>query len=358
MKKRYLILEDGTSFEGVSFGSDATKTGELIITSNINGYQETITNPIYHNQIVAFSQSSIGNIGINRKNYESIFSSIQGVVVNEYTDISINHLKNLSLDTFLIQREIPGIQGIDTRQLMKHINKNGVMKASIVDVNDEHAFNQLNATVLNNQQIQSVAINKPYLIPGSGKTIIVLDFGLKEGILRQLSKRNCNIVVLPWNTNFQDIINLDPEGIVLSTGPGDPLEVDEEILKTIKLIQTKIPLFAMGLGHELFALANGAKIIKLGIGHHGSNHPIKKIITNQIIYANQSQDYAVESDSINFKNLITTYVDLINGTVQGLRHREFPAFTVQFSPDGAAGPNDSADIFDEFLESINSKRGQ
>lgn len=352
MTKRYLILNDGTSFVGKSIGAESTVTGEIVMNTNLNGYQESITDPIYHNQIVAFSQPSIGNIGINRKNYESILTSAKGIVIHHSEDISTSYLKKISLDSFLTQRNIPGITDIDTRYLLKYIMKHDIAKASLVDVNDEHAFDQLNAAVLSNQQIQQVATPKPYLVPGNGKTVAILDFGLKEGIVRQLAQRDCNVIVLPFDTSYQEIIDLDPEGIILSTGPGSPHEIDDSVLTTINQLEHALPVFGMGLGHELLAMANGASVYRMKLGHHGSNHPIKKIITNQIIYANQAQDYAVDPDSIDTSKLIVTYIDLINGTVQGIRHRDYPAFSVQFSPDGSSGPTDSIDLFDEFLESI------
>ncbi|MBW1605582.1 carbamoyl phosphate synthase small subunit [Lactobacillus sp. Sy-1] len=356
MTKRYLILEDGSSYPGEAFGALATTTGEIIINSNMMGYQESITNPIYHNQIIVFTQPTIGNVGINHKSYESIVTSIKGVITREYSDTTLNHQHKQSLDTFLKQHEIPGIEGIDTRELAHRITKKGTMKASIVDVDDEHAFDQLNATVLTNQQVSQVATPKPYPNPGNGFNIIVIDFGLKQGILRRLDERDCNVVVVPWDTSVERILSLDPDGIVISTGPGNPADLPKSIIKTIQSLQTQFPLLAIGLGHELFAIANNAKVYKLETEHHGSNHPVRKIITNQVIYVSQAQGYAVDYDSIDRNTLITTYIDLYNGTVQGLRHRDYPAFSVQFSPDGEPGPTIASDIFDEFLENIGSQR--
>ncbi|MEJ6400624.1 carbamoyl phosphate synthase small subunit [Nicoliella lavandulae] len=356
MTKRYLILEDGSAYPGEAFGALATTTGEIIINSNMMGYQESITNPIYHNQIIVFTQPTIGNVGINHKSYESIITSIKGVITREYSDTILNHRHKQSLDTFLKQHEIPGISGIDTRELAHRITKHGTMKASIVDVDDEHAFDQLNATVLTNQQVTQVATPKPYPNPGDGFNIIVIDFGLKQGILRKLDERGCNVVVVPWDTTVQTIQSLDPDGIVISTGPGNPADLPKSIISTIQQLQTEFPLLAIGLGHELFALANHATVYKLANEHHGSNHPVRKIITNQVIYVSQAQGYAVDYKSINRDTLITTYIDLYNGTVQGLRHRDYPAFSVQFSPDGEPGPTVAADIFDEFLENIGSQR--
>lgn len=276
------------------------------------------------------------------------------MVVRDITDISKNRQRSLSLDQFLKQHNIPGISGIDTRHLIRQINQTGTIKAV--------------SWTLRRPRLRSVArhgVNEPasgascYAAaipkPESGYNVVVIDFGLKHGILRQLSKRDCNVTVLPWNASAQDIINLDPDGVLLSTGPGSPLDLPESVLDMIRTIQERIPLFAIGLGHELFALANGSEITKLKLSHHGANHPIRKIITNEIIYAMESEEYVVDPDSVDRDRLITTYLDLIDGSIQGLRHRDYPAFSVQFFPDGAPGPDDSVDLFDEFVEIMGTR---
>ncbi|MFC6274975.1 carbamoyl phosphate synthase small subunit [Levilactobacillus tangyuanensis] len=358
MAKRYLILEDGSAYAGEGFGAGATTSGEVITNLSLLGYQEIITNQIYHNQILIFSQPAIGNVGINHDSYESILPTAKGMVVRDVTNISTNRLSRLSLDEFLQQHNIPGISGIDTRHLIRKLrHMDGPVKGSIVDVADAHAFDQLNATVLTNRQVDQVATPKPYPNPDTGKNVVVIDFGLKHGILRQLSERRCNVTVLPWTASAQDVLNLDPDGVLLSTGPGSPLDLGEGVLEMIRTIQAEIPLFAIGLGHELFALANGASLRPLPVEYHGSSHPIRRIITNDIIYAAQGQGYAVDDKTIDRDRLITTYVDLINGTVQGLRHRDYPAFSVQFFTDGAPGPHESRDLFDEFMEAMTAREG-
>jgi carbamoyl-phosphate synthase small subunit len=355
MTQRFLILEDGSAFAGEGFGAGATTTGELVFNTSMLGYQEIVTNQVYHNQIIVFSQPIIGSIGIAHDGYESILPTAKGMVVRDVSAISKNRQRSLSLDQFLKQHNIPGISGIDTRHLVRLIQQKGTMKGSIVDVADDHAFDQLHATVLTNQQVAQVATPRPYPNPNQGDNVVVIDFGLKHGILRQLSRRNCNVTVLPWDTDAQSVINLDPDGVILSTGPGSPLDLPESVLEMIRVIQERIPLFAIGLGHELFALANGSEVKALPVAHHGANHPIRKIITNEIIYAMEGQEYVVDPDSIDRDRLITTYVDIIDGSVQGLRHRDYPAFSVQFFPDGAPGPNDSVDLFDEFMEIMGTR---
>lgn len=354
--KRYLILSDGTSYAGQAFGSLATTTGEIITNSTMNGYQEIITNQVHHNQIIVFTQPSIGNTGLEQNAYESILPSAKGVVVREYENLATDHLKRISLDRYLKQHGIPGIYGIDTRQLRHHLQKNGTLTASIVDVNDEHAFDQLTATVLTNQQVSQVATPKPYPNPGEGDNVVVVDFGLKHGILRELAKRNCNVTVVPWDTSSERILDLDPDGVVLSTGPGSPNNLPDSVLTMIQEIQSAIPLMAIGLGHQLFGRANGATVISLPVEHHGSNHPIKEIITNEIFYADQEQGYELDTTSVNHSKLFITYIDVINGSIQGLRHRDYPAFSVEFLPDGAPGPKDRVDLFDDFIEMMAVRR--
>ncbi|KRM91740.1 carbamoyl phosphate synthase small subunit [Fructilactobacillus florum] len=356
MEKRYLILDDGTSFLGEGFGDLSNTTGELIINTDLNGYQEAITDPVYHNQIIMFTQPSIGNIGTNPQNYESIITSAKGIVVNQREDINQSPLKAQNLSEFLRERQIPGIWKIDTRALRQYVQSHHVQKASIVNTNDEHAFDQLTAAVLSNQQIQAVATPKPYLVPGSGMTIVVIDLGLRESIIRQLAKLNCNIIVVPWDTDFKGIISLAPEGVVISSGPGAPEEIDNTVLETIIKLQPCLPLFGIGLGHELIAIANGATVTKMASGVHGNHHPIRQIITNDILYADQSQTYQIERQSIDNNRLIITFVDLINNSIQGLRSRDYPTFSVQFSPEGTSGIDSGLDLFAEFTESILVRR--
>lgn len=222
--ERLLILEDGTVFEGKAFGADASVFGEIVFTTSMTGYQETITDQSFNGQIITFTYPMVGNYGVNRDDYESISPTCKGVVVKEHARVASNWRNQMTLDSFLKQKGIPGISGIDTRALTRKIREVGTMKASIVDAGDsfEHAFDQLKATVLATNQVQQVSTNKPYPSPGTGRKVIVIDFGLKHSILRELSKRNCNLTVLPYNTDAETILALSPDGVMLTNGPGDP----------------------------------------------------------------------------------------------------------------------------------------
>lgn len=351
--KRYLILADGTVFTGQGFGMPLTTTGEIVFNTGMTGYQETITDQSYNGQIIAFTAPLIGNHGINRSDYESIAPTCKGVIVNELNQEQADISGQMSLDEFLKRRQIPGISGIDTRALVRRLRQAGTMKASIVDTPDEHAFDQLHALVMPKNQVQQVSTTKPYPSPGEGRNVVVIDLGLKYSLLRELTKRQCNLIVLPYNTKAQTVLDLAPDGVIFSDGPGDPRDVPEA-LAIIQGIQGKIPLFGVCLGHQLLALANGAEVYKMTYGHRGANHPVREIATGKIDFTTQNHGYAVVPQSIRQAHLLVTHIDVNDQTIEGLRHRNYPAFSVQFLPNASPGPHDAAHLFDEFIEMIDA----
>ncbi|KRM26050.1 carbamoyl-phosphate synthase [Limosilactobacillus panis DSM 6035] len=333
--------------------------GEVVFNTSMTGYQEIITNQIYNNQILIFTQPNIGSYGIQRNIYETIVPTIKGVVVRSLFNVATNNVRRLTLDQYLKQMNIPGISNVDTRAIVHKLRAAGKpLKGSIVPVPDDHAFDQLHATVLTSQQVAQVATPKPYPNPGVGKSVVVIDFGLKNGVLRQLSRRKCNVTVLPYTATTDEILRLDPDGVVLSTGPGDPNKLKSSVLKIIREVEAKIPLFAIGLGHELFAMANGAQVKRLPVEHHGMNHPLHEIVTDHIVYATQGGGFQVDRTTIDRSKLFITYVDMLDNSIQGLRHRQYPAFSVQFFPDGAPGPDETNGLFDEFIEIMNRREAQ
>ena len=352
MVKRYLILEDGTVFEGTGFGAPAVTFGEIVFNTAMAGYQEIITNPIYHNQIVVFTQPNVGNSLVRSNVYESIEPPIKGVVVRDLANITAKKGRHrMTLDQYLNSINVPGITNIDTRALIRKLRKlGGTVRGSIVPVADDHAFDQLHATVLISQQVAQVATPKPYPNPGVGRSIVVIDFGLKNGILRELSRRKCNITVLPYTATVEQIMRLDPDGVVLSSGPGDPHSLKKSVIKMIQELQEGCHYLELVWGHELFAMANGVQVAQVPVEIHGMNHPIKEIITDHVVYASQGAGFQIKRESVNRENLFITYVDMLTGAVQGLRHRRYPAFSVQFFPDGAPGPDETDPLFDEFME--------
>ncbi len=354
--KRWLILEDGTYFEGEGFGAETNVYGEIVFTTSMTGYQETITDQSFNGQIITFTYPMVGNYGINRDDYESIAPTCKGVVVKEHARRASNWRNLISLDEFLKRKDIPGIAGIDTRALTRKIRQHGTMKASIVSEEDfTHAYDQLKAVVLPTNQVEQVSTSKPYPSPGIGHNVVVIDFGLKHSILRELSNRNCNLTVLPYNTPAETILELAPDGVMLTNGPGDPKDVPEAI-EMIQQIQGKVPIFGICLGHQLFALANGADTYKLKFGHRGLNHPVREIATGRIDFTSQNHGYAVDENSIDPEQLLITHVEVNDGTVEGVRHKKYPAFTVQFHPDAAPGPHDALHLFDEFIEMMDAEK--
>lgn len=347
--RRYLILEDGTSFPGEGFGASIVTTGEIVMQMAMTGYQATITDKVNTGKIIAFASPLIGTVGINRDDYESINPAIKGVVVSNYTDTSGHFASKMSLDQYLKNLRIPAISGIDTRALSRHLASNGAMKASIVDADDEHAFDQLRALVLPRNYVQQVSTAKPYPSPATGKNVVVVDFGLKHSLLRAFAVRHCNLTIVPADTTAAEIISLSPDGVVLTDGPGDPKDV-RSAEKMVQGIQSKLPLLAIGLGHEIFARANGATTIRLTNEHHGINFPVREVATRRVDITTQNHSFAVDPASIESDKLLLTHENVIDGSVEGLRHRLYPAFSVQFQPEGAPGSRDGDHVITEFME--------
>ncbi|AIE59588.1 carbamoyl phosphate synthase small subunit [Bacillus methanolicus] len=357
--KKQLILEDGTIFIGEGFGSDANKTGEVVFNTGMTGYQEILSDPSYCGQIVTLTYPLIGNYGINRDDFESISPAISGLVVKEAAEFPSNWRSELSLDQFLKLKNIPGIAGIDTRKLTRIIRKYGTLKGAICSMNEDadEILERLRALQLRNDQVKQVSTKTPYPSPGRGKRIVLVDFGMKHGILRELNKRDCDVVVVPYHTTAEEILNLSPDGVMLSNGPGDPKDVPEAI-EMIRGILGKVPLFGICLGHQLFALASGANTVKMKFGHRGSNHPVKDLKTGKVALTSQNHGYTVEKESIKETRLEVTHIALNDGTIEGLKHLDFPAFTVQYHPEASPGPEDANNLFDKFLQMIEMEKGE
>lgn len=349
--KRLLILEDGTYFEGTGFGAPEIATGEVVFTTGMSGYQEVLTDPSFKGQMVLFTYPTIGNYGINRDDFESMEPACSGVIVKDFARVASNWRSQMTLDEFLKQKGIPGIAGIDTRALTKKIRETGTIKGSIIDVTSdlEHELDQLKATVLSTSQVADVSTSRAYSIPGVGKNVVVVDFGMKHSILRELVSRKCGVTVVPYNYTAEQILALSPDGVMLSNGPGNPKDV-LEATKMIQEIQGKLPIFGICLGHQLLSLANGADTFKLTYGHRGSNHPVREIASNNIYFTSQNHGYAVSKESLAKTELMMTHIEINDETVEGVKHKKYPSFSVQFHPDAAPGPHDAVSLFDEFIE--------
>ncbi|KRM19003.1 carbamoyl-phosphate synthase small chain [Ligilactobacillus hayakitensis DSM 18933 = JCM 14209] len=355
--KRLLILEDGSIFEGEGFGSQVNSTGEVVVTTAMNGYQEIVSSPIAANQIIVFTTPVLGIYGTSNDSLESLQPVCKGVVCHSYTD-SISENSTKSFSEYLSDQGIPAISGIDTRKLTKKIIKHGgIIKGSIIDANNDiqHAFDQLNATVLSDQVVDNVSTSKPYPNPDIGRNIVLIDFGVKHSVLRQLSRMSCNVTVVPYETSFKQIENLSPDGIILSNGPGNPNVLDKQV-ETIQELQKYYPILAIGLGHQLLALANGAEVKQLKNARRGSNFPILEIATNRLITVSEEHSYTVDPTSLDRKQVIITHTDLSRKHIEGFKSRQYPAISVQFEPEGAPGPNDAIDIFYDFMYLIDVRK--
>ncbi|MGX4669162.1 glutamine-hydrolyzing carbamoyl-phosphate synthase small subunit [Cerasibacillus sp. JNUCC 74] len=353
MNNRQLVLEDGTVFIGEGFGSERKTTGEIVFNTGMTGYQEIITDPSYCGQIVMMTYPLCGNYGINRDDKETVTPFIHGFVAKEVTDYPSNFRSEETLHSYLKANDIPGISGIDTRKLTKIIRNYGTMKAKITDLSEdtEKIVKQLQVTEFPIDQVKKTSTLKPYVVPGRGKRVVVVDCGMKHGILRELTKRNCHITVVPYNYNANQILRLKADGLLLTNGPGNPKHVPETI-EMVKQVLGKIPIFGICLGHQLLGLACGADTEKLKFGHRGSNHPVKDIKTDKTYITSQNHSYAITKQSLTTTELELTHIALNDGTVEGMRHTVYPAFSVQYHPESSPGPEDTSYLFDTFLELI------
>ena len=355
MKKIKLVLETGDEYIGESIGFDIDhifSLGELVFNTSMTGYQEILSDPSYCDQMVVMTYPLIGNYGVNKDDFESLSPALKGMIVRECPKEGSNWRNEYSLRELLKRFKIPGIAGIDTRELTKKIRDKGVMKAVMVPLN----FSRENVLALfekniGNDQIERVSTKNPIHFPGEGKRIILMDFGYKKNILRSLMKRNCDVVVVPWNASVEVIQSYRPQGILLSNGPGNPKDVPT-VIPVIKELQKLYPMFSICMGHQLFALANGCDTEKLKFGHRGGNHPVKDLSLGKVFMSSQNHGYSVTTDSVTNSELEVTQINLNDNTIEGLKHKTLPAFSVQYHPEACPGPEDTAWLFDDFLSSI------
>ncbi|MCO6334022.1 carbamoyl phosphate synthase small subunit [Staphylococcus epidermidis] len=350
LEKRYLVLEDGSYYEGYRLGSDDLSIGEIVFNTAMTGYQETISDPSYTGQIITFTYPLIGNYGINRDDFESLTPKLNGVVVKEASTHPSNFRHQKTLHETLAQYHIPGISGVDTRSITRKIRNYGVLRAGFTDNKDniQELVEHLKTAELPRDEVQTVSTKTPYVSTGSDLSVVLLDFGKKQNIVRELNLRGCNVTVVPYDTSAEEILSMSPDGVMLSNGPGDPDEVDVA-LDMIRGILGKIPFFGICLGHQLFALSQGATSFKMKFGHRGANHPVKDLRTGKIDITSQNHGYSIDRDSLKNTDLEVTHIALNDGTVEGLRHKKLPAFSVQYHPEARPGPSDSNYLFDEFI---------
>lgn len=350
--KAYLILEDGTVFEGNSIGSQKEIISEIVFNTSMTGYLEVLTDPSYAGQAVCMTYPLIGNYGINLEDTESRGSFVDGFIVHEIAKFPSNFRCEDTLINYLVKNNITGISDIDTRALTIILREKGTMNGMITTNSDydlEEVLPRIKAFKAKDV-VSLVTTPEKYELEGTGKRVALLDFGAKASIAKNLNKRGCNVIVYPADTKAEEIINDKPDGIMLSNGPGDPKDNVEIIKEIKKLYDTNIPIFAICLGHQLMALATGANTKKLKYGHRGGNHPVKDLINNKVYITSQNHGYYVEEASLDPKVAIPAFVNVNDKTNEGLKYVNKNIFTVQFHPEACPGPLDSGYLFDMFIK--------
>ena len=369
MNLAVLALEDGTVFEGRSFGAPVERTGEVVFNTGMTGYQEVFTDPSYTGQIVVLTYPQIGNYGANAYDCESKSPYIEGLVVREFSELTSNWRADEAANQFLANAGVPIVSGIDTRKLVRHLRSRGVMRGVLSSVSTDAA-----ALVKKARQSPSMAgldlanvvstkqryewsnsvepCSPSDLIRATAEPrhhVVAYDFGIKRNILRHLVHSGCKVTVVPASTSAEDVLSLKPNGVFLSNGPGDPEPLTGAAAQVRKLVG-KVPIFGICLGHQILGLALGGKTYKLKFGHRGANHPVINKVTNRVEITSHNHGFAVDPDSLNLNDLEITHINLNDETLEGFRHKNHPVFCVQYHPEAAPGPHDSHYLFDDFVK--------
>ena len=375
MNSAILALEDGTVFEGRSFGAPAERSGEVVFNTALTGYQEVFTDPSYAGQIVILTNPQIGNYGTSREDNESARPFIEGLVVREFSSIASNWRSDDEAGDFLTRHDIPVVSGLDTRALVRHLRALGVMRGVLSATESDagrlvekaRSIPKMAGLDLASRvtTAERYAWDKPVeacspsdLVgrPAEPRfNVVAYDFGIKHNILRRLVQVGCRVTVVPALTSAEDVLALKPDGIFLSNGPGDPEPLTTEIENIRKLIGKK-PIFGICLGQQLLGLALGGKTYKLKFGHRGANHPVRNELTKRVEITSHNHGFAVDPDSLNAADIEITHVNLNDQTLEGFRHRHHPVFCVQYHPEAAPGPHDSHYLFEDFVKLMEQPR--
>jgi carbamoyl-phosphate synthase small subunit len=376
----YLVLEDGTIFQGCSIGAQGSTVGEVVFNTSMTGYQEILTDPSYRKQIVTLTYPHIGNVGVNSEDWESEHVHAAGLVIRDSSMISSSWRSQQTLEDYLTEHNIVAIADIDTRSLTRRLREKGALSGVIVsgqvdpqeyveqaqsfaglkgmDLAKEvttanaYAWNQSTwaSEALNTATINNVSNGRPF-------KVVALDFGVKHNILRILQDLGCEIQVVPAQSSYEEVMAYQPEGVFLSNGPGDPEPCDYAINMIKQCVSAQLPTFGICLGHQLFALACGANTVKMKFGHHGANHPVKDIDSGQVMISSQNHGFAVDESSLP-ETLIATHRSLFDDSLQGIRHRDCPAYSFQGHPEASPGPHDVIELFQPFIAAMQAQRGE
>ena len=362
-QKALLALEDGTVFEGRSFGYPGEKSGELVFNTSMTGYQEILTDPSYKGQIVIMTYPLIGNYGVNEEDIESQGPKVEGFVIKENSPLFSNWRGDRSLSDYLIGHRIMGVEGMDTRALTKHIRSKGAMKSilSTEDLSRDRLVEKAKASpgLIGRDLVKEVTCEKacpwtsdhPIDASNAGfrPKVAVVDTGVKHNILRSLQEHHCDVVVLPASSSAESVLSYQPDGILLSNGPGDPEGVPY-VIETVRKLIGKKPIFGICLGHQLLGLALGGKTFKLKFGHRGANQPVKDLKTGRVMITSQNHGFCVDPSSLNPDEVELTQINLNDHTSEGMKHKHLPIFSVQYHPEASPGPHDTKQLFEDFKQ--------
>ncbi len=347
-----IVLENGYEFFGYGFGADREVVNEIVFNTSMVGYQEIISDPSYTGQMVVMTYPLIGNYGITDEDYETKFPTCGGLIVREYNDVPSNFRYTKTLNEVLEEHNIPGIMGIDTRRLTRIIRSEGSQRVIITDVNTskEEALRRIAETPVMHDHVAQVSCKKRWFsrTPNHKYDVVAIDCGIKYNIIRALNARGCNVTVVPYNTTAEEILAFQPDGLFLSNGPGNPEDVTT-VINLVRELRGKLPIFGICLGHQMISLAYGAQTYKLKFGHRGGNHPVKNLLTGKVEITSQNHSYAVDEKTLEGTGLEVTHINILDNTVEGVRSEKDKVFSVQYHPESAPGPQDSAYLFDQFI---------
>ena len=348
-----IVLENGREFYGYGFGADREAINEIVFNTSMVGYQEILSDPSYTDQMVVMTYPLIGNYGTAEEDYETKFPTIGGMIVREYNDIPSNFRYTKTLNEVFEEYDIPAISGVDTRTLTRIIRDEGSQKVIITDASTprDEALERLRAYALPHDMVARVSCRKRWFsrTPNHRYDVVAIDCGIKYNIIRKLNEKGCNVTVVPFDATVEEILAFRPDGIFLSNGPGDPTDVTP-VIEKVRALKGRVPIFGICMGHQMVALAYGAKTFKMKFGHRGGNHPVKCLATGKIEITSQNHSYAVDIESLKNTPLQLTHINLLDNTAEGVECPEEKVFSVQYHPESAPGPQDSAYLFDKFIK--------